>query len=160
GGHDWKKFMTGMPSVRVDDILIHPRDRDLIIGTHGRSIYILDDITALEQMKPNAASADVTLFNPREAVQWKNNLQDSRSTKNVEFRGRNPQGGTAINVLAKSDLGQAHIDFLQNNQVMSTMQVDIKAGMNRFQWPMSAIPNANANAAGGNGGGRRGGRNG
>jgi len=37
--------------VRVDDILIHPRDRDLIVGTHGRSIYIADDITPLEQMK-------------------------------------------------------------------------------------------------------------
>ncbi len=160
GGHEWKKFMTGMPSVRVDDILIHPRDRDLIIGTHGRSIYILDDITPLEQMKPGAANADITLFTPREAVQWKNNLQDSRSTKNVEFRGHNPQGGTAISILAKSDMGQAHIDFLENNQVMSTMQVDIKAGMNRFQWPMTGIPTANANAAGGGGGRRGGGRNG
>ena len=37
GGREWKKFMTNLPSVRVDDILIHPRDRDLIIATHGRS---------------------------------------------------------------------------------------------------------------------------
>ncbi len=37
---EWKKFMNGLPSVRVDDILIHPRDRDLIVATHGRSIWI------------------------------------------------------------------------------------------------------------------------
>ena len=106
GGREWKQFMTGLPSVRVDDILIHPRDRDLIIGTHGRSIWIADDITPLEQMKPRVSAADVTLFEPRAAVQWKNDPQAQRHVKNVEFAGRNPQGGTAINILAKSDLGQ------------------------------------------------------
>ena len=43
--------------MRVDDILIHPRDRDLIIGTHGRSIWIADDITPLEQLKADAEHA-------------------------------------------------------------------------------------------------------
>ncbi len=156
GGREWKKFMTGMPNVRVDDILIHPRDRDLIIGTHGRSIYILDDITPLEQMKPATLSADLTLFNPRAAVQWKNDPQDQRHVKNVEFEGRNPQGGTAISILAKSDMGQAHIDFLENNQVKSTMEVDIKAGMNRFQWGMQGIPPAGETAGGGGRNGRGG----
>jgi photosystem II stability/assembly factor-like uncharacterized protein len=160
GGREWKKFMQGMPNVRVDDILIHPRDRDLIIATHGRSIWILDDITPLEQFKPNTTSADITLFDPRAATQWKNDPQAQRHVKNVEFEGRNPQGGTAITVLAKSDLGQAHIDFLQGNTVESTMQVDIKAGMNRFQWPMNAIPNGNAAANGGGRNGGGGGRNG
>jgi photosystem II stability/assembly factor-like uncharacterized protein len=156
-GREWKQFMTGLPSVRVDDILIHPRDRDLIIGTHGRSIWIADDITPLEQMTPKVGAADVTLFEPRAAVQWKNDPQAQRHIKNVEFTGRNPQGGTAITVLAKSDLGQGHIDFLENNVVMSTMQVDIKAGMNRFQWPMTGIAGADAAAAGGGRGGRNGG---
>jgi hypothetical protein len=156
-GREWKQFMTGLPSVRVDDILIHPRDRDLIVGTHGRSIWIADDITPLEQMTPRVDAADVTLFEPRAAVQWKNDPQAQRHIKNVEFTGRNPQGGTAITVLAKSDLGQGHVDFLENNVVMSTMQVDIKAGMNRFQWPMSGIAGAADAAAGGGRGGRGGG---
>ena len=47
GGREWKPFMSGMPTIRVDDIVIHPRDNDLIVGTHGRGIYILDDITAV-----------------------------------------------------------------------------------------------------------------
>ncbi len=42
--------MNGLPTVRIDDILVHPRDNDLIVGTHGRSIWIIDDITALQQM--------------------------------------------------------------------------------------------------------------
>jgi hypothetical protein len=159
GGREWKPFMTGLPNVRVDDILIHPRDRDLIIGTHGRSIYILDDITPLEQMKPAVMASDVALFDPRAAIQWKNDPQAQRHVKNVEFEGHNPQGGTAISVLAKSDMGEGHIDFLENNRVMSTMQVDIKAGMNRFQWAMQGMPVA-GNTAGGGRGGRGAGRGG
>ena len=42
--------MNGLPTVRIDDLIVHPRDSDLIVGTHGRSIWIIDDITALEQM--------------------------------------------------------------------------------------------------------------
>jgi hypothetical protein len=134
-GKEWKKFMTGLPSVRVDDILIHPRERDLIIGTHGRSIYIADDITPLEQLKLSA-NKDLTLFDPRPATLWKNDPQAQRRATNRQFQAKNPQGGTAIHVLAKSDMGAGKLEFLLNNQVASTMDVQIKAGMNRFQWPM------------------------
>ena len=71
GGKEWKKFMTNLPSVRVDDILIHPRDRDLIIATHGRSIWIADDISPLEKLKA-PHEADLVLFEPRPAMLWKN----------------------------------------------------------------------------------------
>ena len=46
-GAHWSKF-GGLPTVAVDDILIHPRDRDLVIATHGRSLWIVDDLSALE----------------------------------------------------------------------------------------------------------------
>jgi photosystem II stability/assembly factor-like uncharacterized protein len=156
GGKEWKPFMTGLPSVRVDDILIHPRDRDLIVGTHGRSILIADDISPLEQMKPN--SSDVVLFEPRPAIQWKNDPQAQRHATNRDYKGQNPQGGTAIHIYANSDMGKGKLEFLQNNQVMSTMDVEIKAGMNRFQWNMRGPAPAGAAAGGGRGG--RGGRGG
>ena len=56
GGKEWKRFMNGLPTVRVDDILVHPRDNDLIVGTHGRSIWIIDDITALQQLTSETQS--------------------------------------------------------------------------------------------------------
>ncbi|HTS29434.1 MAG TPA: hypothetical protein VMH81_26375 [Bryobacteraceae bacterium] len=157
GGKEWKQFMTGLPSVRVDDILIHPRDRDLIIGTHGRSIWIADDISALEKLK-SAPGQDLVLFEPRAAILWKNDPQAQRHAANREFVARNPQGGTAINIWAKSDMGAAKVEFLQNNRVASTMDVDIKAGMNRFQWNMRGpAPAADGTAGGGRGRGGRGG---
>ena len=50
GGKEWQKFMNGYPTVRTDDILVHPRDNDLIVATHGRSVWIADDITPLQQL--------------------------------------------------------------------------------------------------------------
>lgn len=159
GGREWKKFMTGMPSVRVDDILIHPRDRDLIVGTHGRSILIADDITPLEQMKSPAS--DVVLFEPRPAVLWKNDPQAQRHATNRDFKGQNPEGGTAIHIYANSDLGKGKVEFLQGTQVVSTMDVDIKAGMNRFQWNMRGpAPAGGRGGRGGFGGGGGGGQGG
>src|SRR5262249_55972899 len=146
GGREWKPFMTGLPSVRVDDILIHPRERDLIVGTHGRSILIADDISPLEHMK--SASSDIVLFDPRAAIQWKNDPHAQRDATNRDYKGRTPEGGTAIHIYANSDMGKGKGEFLQNNQVLSTMDVEIKAGMNRFQWNMRGP----APAGGGRGG--------
>jgi hypothetical protein len=159
GGKEWSKFMTGLPSVRVDDVLIHPRDRDLIVASHGRSIWIADDITALEQYKPNPG-ADVVLYEPRPAVQWKNDLSASRNPTARDFRGENPQGGTSISIWSTKDTPGAKLDFLTGTTVVSTMNLDLKAGMNRVQWNMQRAAAANATTAGGGGRGGRGGRGG
>ena len=117
GGQEWKKFMTGLPSVRVDDILIHPRDRDLIIGTHGRSIWICDDITPLEQMKPRVANAGRDTVRPAPGGPVEEQSAGAAPRRRTwNSVGHNPQGGTAISVLAKSDMGQGHMDFLENNR--------------------------------------------
>jgi hypothetical protein len=144
--------------VRVDDILIHPRDRDLIVASHGRSIWIADDITALEQYKPNPG-ADVVLYEPRPAVEWKNDPFSSRNPTARDFHGQNPQGGTAISVWATNEFGGAKLDFLTGTTVVSTMNVDLKPGINRFQWNMQKVA-ANGPGAGGGRGGRGGGRGG
>ncbi len=154
GGREWKPFSTGLPSVRVDDLLIHPRDRDLIAATHGRSIWIADDISPLEQLG-RRGSADVVLFDPRPAVEWKTDTEAMRRVTGRNFRGENPQGGTALSFWAKSDLGNATIDILQNGEVIRTIETTAETGMNRVQWDLR--PNPPAGRAGG-GGGRGGGR--
>jgi len=133
GAKTWQRFMNGLPSVRVDDILIHPRDRDLIVGTHGRSIWIMDDISPLEHMNK---ATDLTLFEPRPAILWKSDIQAQRHVANREFVGVNPQGGTAIHVFSKTDAGKGKVEFLLANKVVSTMDVDVKAGLNSYQWNM------------------------
>jgi hypothetical protein len=161
GAKTFEKFMTGLPSVPVDDILIHPRDRDLIIGTHGRAIWIMDDITPLEHLKV-AKGKDVALFDPRPAIQWKNDpfaqRHNGEARTNRNFVGKNPQGGTSIDIWAKSDMGDAKVEFLTGTTVVSTMDMKLMAGMNRMQWSMRAPAPAGAAAGrGGRGGGGGGG---
>ncbi len=157
GGASWKPFSTGLPKVRVDDILIHPRDRDLIIATHGRSIWIADDITPLEQLASTPGQS-VKLFDPRPAVQWRSDLEATRRATARDFHGENPQGGTAISFWAASDLGDAKIEFLDaGGQVVSTTTTTAHAGMNRVQWNMAVRLAAADLAVFVGGGGGRGG---
>jgi hypothetical protein len=69
GGRSWSKFMTGLPTVPVNDLKIHPRDHELIAATHGRGIWIVD-IHPLQQLNATIASNDTHLFTPRTAFQW------------------------------------------------------------------------------------------
>ena len=163
GGREWKRFSTGLPTVRIDDLLIHPRDRDLIVATHGRAFWIADDITPLEQLG-KAGNANVVLFEPRPAVQWKSDTEATRRVTARQFTGQNPQGGTAFSFWARSDMGQATIEVLQGTDVISTITMPAQAGMNRFQWNMqrgatgaAGAPAVGGRAGGGGAGGRAGG---
>ncbi|HEY4129551.1 MAG TPA: hypothetical protein VGM50_02990, partial [Gemmatimonadaceae bacterium] len=113
-GAHWEKFMTNFPTVRTDDILIHPRDGDLIVATHGRSLWIADDITALEQFTPAVASQDAYLFDPRATVAY---LFDYHTDADIggskHFVGENPPRGTAISYYLKAPVsGEVSVSVL------------------------------------------------
>jgi len=94
GGH-WAKIGEGLPTVAVDDIALHPREHDLVIGTHGRSLWILDDVTPLEHWKAATATDSVTLFPPRGATAFYamgiGGVWGSRT-----FRAKNPPFGAYL----------------------------------------------------------------
>ena len=66
GGAHWRRLGTNMPTVAVYDMRIHPRDRDLIAATHGRGVWILDDLTPIEDVSA-AAAPQAEFFQPRVA---------------------------------------------------------------------------------------------
>ncbi len=138
GGRDWKPFMTGLPRVRLDDLLIHPREADLIVATHGRSFWIADDITPLQQLTAQATAPKV--FDPRPAVLWKNDREATRRTTARQFRAENPQGGTAISFLAAAP-GDATIAIVDSaGRTLRTQKVAAQAGLNRWQWDLMGDP--------------------
>ncbi len=99
-GANWIKIKMNLPTVPVDDILIHPRENDLIFATHGRSIWILDDITAMEEMNDSVIASDIHLFTPRRSVMWRT-WSNKPLTSDKVFYGQNPQQGAAINFYVK-----------------------------------------------------------
>jgi photosystem II stability/assembly factor-like uncharacterized protein len=154
GGKEWKPFMTELPTVRIDDILVHPRDNDLIVGTHGRSIWIMDDLTALQQLTDAALAADVTLFTPRPAVSWRTDTTQSITVGgNKHFRGESPAPGTAISYYLKAvPAGDVKLTISDiTGRVVREMTGTKDVGLNRVQWNLRG--NAPAGRSGGTGAG-------
>ena len=161
-GKSWKKFMTGLATVRVDDVLVHPRDGDLVLATHGRGIQIMDDITALQQLTPEVAAQDAHLFEPREAVLWKQDTRLSRSvTGSKNWQARNvPQGAFISYYLKNAPSGAVTITITDPaGQVFRNLQATNSGGLNRVLWNLRGNPPPRAeNQAGGGGGGGGGGQ--
>ncbi|MBI3539483.1 MAG: hypothetical protein HY076_04340, partial [Candidatus Eisenbacteria bacterium] len=102
-GAHWIRLGDGLPTVAVDDILVHPRDHDLIAGTHGRSVFVLDDITALEQWKAEDAAAPATLFAPRPATAFYYRTASVFGQRG--FSARNPAFGAYFTYYVKEWTG-------------------------------------------------------
>lgn len=160
GGGEWKKFMTGLPTVRVDDLLIHPRDNDLIAGTHGRGIWICDDISALQQMDDKVIAASSHLFDIRPGVVWQNDITLSRAGGGQKvFRGENAQAGTAITYyLGAAAAGDVKITVSDiTGKVVRNINGTKELGLNRVQWNLRGDPPARPAGFGGGRGGGQGG---
>ena len=94
-GVSWQRFMTGLPTVPVNDLKIHPRDRELIAATHGRSVWVVD-ISALQQMSPTVASSAAHLFAPKVAMQYGEQPYEGQSVGHQSFQAPSPQYGADI----------------------------------------------------------------
>ena len=138
-GREWKPFMTGLPSVRIDDVMVHPRDNDLILGTHGRSIWIMDDITALQQLSDAVTRTDEQLLDIRPATAWVNDIQRAILAEGAKhFRGQNPPRGTAISYWLKSAPSadvRITISDITGREIRS-LEGTRDAGLNRVQWDL------------------------
>jgi hypothetical protein len=136
--------MNGLPTVRIDDILVHPRDNDLIVGTHGRSIYIMDDITALQQMTDaSTTSTDAIVFDIRPAVAWVSDIQKAILAAGAKlFRGQNPPQGSAISYWLKSEpAGDVRITISDvTGRDVRVINGTKHVGLNRVQWDLRATP--------------------
>ena len=68
GGAHWAQFKGNLPNVAVRDIAIHPRESDLILATHGRGIWILDDLTPIRALTPELLGKDLVMLPSRASV--------------------------------------------------------------------------------------------
>jgi hypothetical protein len=154
GGQKWEPFMNNYPTVRTDDILIHPRDGDAIIATHGRSIWIADDITALQQFTPAVAAEDVHLFDVRPAVAYHNDYQASQQIGGQKvFVGENAPRGTAVAYYLKGAAGSVQVSISDDQgHMLCKSEGDKSAGIHKVQWSLVEPLRAPAGGFGGRGG--------
>ena len=99
-GDHWQSLRLNMPVTSIRDLVV--KDDDLVVGTHGRSIWILDDITPLRQIDTKMADADVFLFRPELAYRVRWNMHNDTSLQKEEPAGQNPPDGAVIDYYLKS----------------------------------------------------------
>ena len=92
-----------LPTVPVDDILVHPRDNDLILGTHGRGIWILEDLTPLEHLTPAVLASPTHLFPTEPATLWQ--IRGAQAWVPAEFAAESPEFGALIRYWSGGDGG-------------------------------------------------------
>lgn len=108
GGKDWQKWpQKTLPAVQIRDLRIHPRDGDLVIGTFGRAIWVLDDINPLREIAATQGAVfdkEFTLFDAPDAYQTAYRSVDGiRFIADAEFRGDNRRRGARLRVWRKPD---------------------------------------------------------
>jgi len=96
-GRSWTHLKKTLPTASVMDLVIHPREHDLVIGTHGRAIYVLDDIRPLRALTASSLEAALTLFEPAPAQQhWRRNEEGGFGFGGGEFRGESRAYGAIL----------------------------------------------------------------
>jgi hypothetical protein len=156
-GEHWSRFMPDLPTVSVYDLKIHSRDHDLIAGTHGRSIWIMDDISALQQLNPEIMQADAHLFEQRPATLWEN-VSRGGQRGHFWFAGENPASIENTSSKARARfrntafityyLGTASNDDIKleisdlYGKHKHTVSLKGQAGIHRYQWDLSFEPQA------------------
>jgi len=141
-GLSWIKIHgNNLPTVAVHDIAIHPRENDLIIGTHGRGIWILDDICYLSQSDAGTFEKDFHLFKPRPAYLFFNSSRgDTYSFSG--FRGSNPPAGAGLIYFVRKELSGELRITIQSGSRESVIELPLqkKAGLNRTRWNLQFMP--------------------
>jgi photosystem II stability/assembly factor-like uncharacterized protein len=140
-GAHWQDFRINMPAVSVRDIRIQPEFDDLVVATHGRDVYILDDIASIQQLQPAAP----TVFAPRTAYEYHYHSNESPYT---QFAGENPPKGAIVDFYqATAQKTPPTVEILDaNGAVVRTVKgthkvkgkeqpyVSNKPGINRYVW--------------------------
>jgi photosystem II stability/assembly factor-like uncharacterized protein len=139
GGTHWAQFKGGhLPAVAVRDLAIQPRDNDLVLATHGRGIWIVDDITPLRQLTPQLASQEAAFVSARPAQQrieanggWVNGA--------AAFVGDNPARGAVITYYQRTRhlFGKLRIEVLDSSgELIDELPASTRRGLNRVVWTM------------------------
>lgn len=165
GGASWHRISNGLPAVPVHDLEIHPRDQALVIGTHGRGIFLIDDLTPLELLHEARQAGGGTLFPVLPALQFPLNAGASTGTHAVRnWTAPNPPTGAWLQLFHDSPPRNARVEILDaEGAVLRTLPVAPAAGLQTLVWdfriesPWSGPPTPARGGSGGGGGGGGGG---
>ncbi len=139
GGKNWAQFKGNhFPAVAVRDLAIHPRDNDLVLATHGRGIWIIDDMTPLRALTPDLLKQDVAFVSAR-PVQQRIEGQGGWANGDAVFVGDNPPDAAVINYYQRERhlFGKMKLEVLDaSGRLIDELPASKRPGLNRVTWTM------------------------
>jgi photosystem II stability/assembly factor-like uncharacterized protein len=142
-GASWAEFKGGdFPSVAVREVQVHPRDHDLVIATHGRGIWIVDDLTPLRSVTADVLSRAAT-FLPSRPVEQRMPANGGWVEGDASFVGQNPTGGATITYYQRTRhlFGPIKLEiFDAGGKLVDTLSPTKNRGLNRVFWSMTIKP--------------------
>jgi photosystem II stability/assembly factor-like uncharacterized protein len=132
-GATWAELRGGMPLMAYNDLFIHPREHDLVLGTHSRGIWILDHMAALRELTPEVAAQGAHVFTtrPAEQIRYRGALGH---VGDVFYRGQNPANGGLVDLWLR-EAGPATVTFHDEaGAEVSRIALRGVAGVNRVVW--------------------------
>jgi len=159
-GGRWMKLSANLPTTRYDDIIVHPRTKDLVLGTHGRSIWVLDDASPIGEWTPAVAAKRAHLFAaPRATLMlyW----EDISNMSHFFFTGENPAEGAAFTYHLAQPAGKVRLIVAgPAGRVIRELSGPVSDGtVHRVNWDLRypVPPGTGRGGGGGGGGGEEGG---
>jgi photosystem II stability/assembly factor-like uncharacterized protein len=142
-GGSWAQFKGGdFPSVAVRDIAIQPRDHDLVLATHGRGIWILDDLTPLRALTPQVLSQEAA-FLPTRPQQQRIAANGGWVEGDASYTGASAPSSVTITYYQKARhlFGKLKLEvFDDKGKLVDTLPASKRRGINRVAWPMNVTP--------------------
>lgn len=141
GGASWVRIRNGMPPVPVHDIAIHPRDNALIIGTHGRGIFLIDDLTPYEQLAEAKQGGDPYVFPIAPAMGFRENAAPQSGTRaDRDYRADNPPVGATVSYLIRErPSGDLKLEIVSSaGRIVRTLEARNRPGMHHVLWDLRA----------------------
>jgi photosystem II stability/assembly factor-like uncharacterized protein len=137
-GAAWHRFGRGLPAVAVHDLVIHPRDRELVIGTHGRSIYVVD-IAPLEELTAKVLDSPAHIFDIKPTVAYPYRPALLPSGPNI-FHAANPPHGASVWFYLKAAPKQPVAVTITdgNGKTVATLREVHEAGLHQVVWDLGA----------------------
>lgn len=142
-GANWSPFKpNNFPDVAVRDIALQDRDDDLVLATHGRGIWVIDDISPLRALDATKLAADAVLL-PGAPVQQRIQGNGGWAEGDAAYAGENPQNGAVITYYQKARhvIGRMKLEILDDQgKVVETLPASKRRGLNRVYWSMRTKP--------------------
>ncbi len=136
GGEQWVRFKNKVPKVPIYEMVIQPETSDLVLGTHGRGVLIIDDISPLRLLTDEVLASDVNIF-PTKPYYITNPKFAYGISGDQEFFGSNPSSAVMINYYMKKRhiFGDMKIEiYNESGELVKTLPAGKRKGINRVSW--------------------------